>query len=79
MKKSTGLYPRVQVDTSASGAVGQAGGVLLTEVVAHVHRLGATPVLDLRENVSLTRQLVERRGFVPLGGPSGAGERFVHR
>ena len=33
MKKTTGSYPRVQVDTSASGAVGQAGGVLLTDVV----------------------------------------------
>ncbi|WP_445255593.1 GNAT family N-acetyltransferase [Nocardioides aurantiacus] len=52
---------------------------LLTEVVAHVRRLGATPVLDLRENVSLNRQLVERRGFVPLGGPSGAEKRFAHR
>ena len=34
MKKTTRLYPRVQIDTSASGAVGQAGGVLLTETVA---------------------------------------------
>ena len=34
MKKSTGFYPRVEVDTTASGAVGQAGGVLLTETVA---------------------------------------------
>lgn len=34
MKQTTGLYPRVKVDTSASGAVGQAGGVLLTETVA---------------------------------------------
>ncbi len=34
MKKTTPLYPRVQADTSASGAVGQAGGVLLTETVA---------------------------------------------
>ena len=33
MKKTTGFYPRVRVDTSASGAVGQAGGVLLTETV----------------------------------------------
>ncbi|MBC7307804.1 MAG: IS1380 family transposase [Dietzia sp.] len=33
MKKTTGFYPRVKVDTSASGAVGQAGGVLLTETV----------------------------------------------
>lgn len=34
MKQTTGFYPRVRVDTSASGAVGQAGGVLLTETVA---------------------------------------------
>ena len=33
MKKTTGSYPRVRVDTSASGAVGQAGGVLLTQTV----------------------------------------------
>ncbi len=31
--KSTGLYPRVRVDTSATAAVGQAGGVLLTRTV----------------------------------------------
>jgi len=31
--KTTGLYPRVRVDTSATGAVGQAGGVLLTRTV----------------------------------------------
>jgi hypothetical protein len=29
----TGLYPRVRVDTSATAAVGQAGGVLLTRTV----------------------------------------------
>jgi hypothetical protein len=34
VKKTTGFYPRVGVDTSASGAVGQAGGVLYTETVA---------------------------------------------
>ena len=34
MKHTTGLYPRVKVDTSGSGAVGQAGGVLLTDTVA---------------------------------------------
>lgn len=34
MKKRSGLYPRVQVDTTASGAVGQAGGVLLAEAIA---------------------------------------------
>ena len=33
MKKSTGFYPRVRVDTSGVAAVGQAGGVLLTETV----------------------------------------------
>ena len=32
--KSTGLYPRVRVDTSATAAVGQAGGVLLIRTVA---------------------------------------------
>lgn len=31
--KSTGLYPRVRVDTSATAAVGQAGGILLTRTV----------------------------------------------
>jgi len=30
----TGLYPRLKVDTTASGAVGQAGGVLLTKTIA---------------------------------------------
>ena len=34
MKKRSRFYPRVRVDTSASGAVGQAGGVLLTETIA---------------------------------------------
>ena len=32
--KITGLYPRVRVDTSATAAVGQAGGVLLIRTVA---------------------------------------------
>ena len=32
--KITGLYPRARVDTSATAAVGQAGGVLLTRTVA---------------------------------------------
>ena len=31
--KITGLYPRVRVDTSATAAMGQAGGVLLTRTV----------------------------------------------
>jgi Transposase DDE domain group 1 len=31
--KSIGLYPRVRVDTSRTSAVGQAGGVLLVEVL----------------------------------------------
>jgi hypothetical protein len=31
--KITGLYPRLRVDTSATAAVGQAGGVLLTRTV----------------------------------------------
>ena len=34
MKQTTGFYPRLQVDTRASTAVGQAGGVLLTETIA---------------------------------------------
>ena len=33
MKHTTGLYPRLQVDTNGSGAVGQAGGVLLVETI----------------------------------------------
>ena len=34
MSNTTGFYPRIQVDTTNSGAVGQAGGVLLTETIA---------------------------------------------
>jgi hypothetical protein len=34
VSNSTGFYPRLQVDTTNSGAVGQAGGVLLTETIA---------------------------------------------
>ena len=34
MKQTTGFYPRLSVDTTTSGAVGQAGGVLLTETIA---------------------------------------------
>jgi hypothetical protein len=30
----TGLYPRLKVDTTTSGAVGQDGGMLLTETIA---------------------------------------------
>ena len=33
MKKSTGFYPRVHVDTTRCSAVGQAGGILLTDTV----------------------------------------------
>ena len=33
MKHTTGLYPRLRVDTGGSAAVGQAGGVLLVETV----------------------------------------------
>lgn len=33
MKKVTGFYPRLRVDTSRVGAVGQAGGVLLIETI----------------------------------------------
>jgi len=34
LTNATGLYPRLKVDTTTSGAVGQAGGVLLTETIA---------------------------------------------
>src|SRR5674476_222744 len=34
VKQTTGFYPRLNVDTTTSGAVAQAGGVLLTETVA---------------------------------------------
>ena len=34
MTNTTGLYPQLKVDTTTSGAVGQAGGVLLTETIA---------------------------------------------
>ena len=30
---ATGLYPRLHVDTATSPAVGQAGGVLLTQTI----------------------------------------------
>jgi hypothetical protein len=33
VKQNTGFYPRVQVDTSPSPAVGQAGAVLLTDTI----------------------------------------------
>src|SRR5450756_2000653 len=33
VKKTTGFYPRVKVDTAASGAVGEAGGELLSESI----------------------------------------------
>lgn len=50
---------------------------LLSESVAHVHRLGATPALRLRGNVALTHRLVERRGFVALGDPDRGDDRYV--
>jgi len=34
VSNTTGFYPRLRVDTTSSGAVGQAGGVLLTETIA---------------------------------------------
>ena len=34
MKNTTGFYPRLRVDTAATPAVGQAGGVVLTQTVA---------------------------------------------
>ena len=33
MKPTNELYPRLHVDTNGSGAVGQAGGVLLVETI----------------------------------------------
>jgi hypothetical protein len=33
VSKRSGLYPRVQVDTTACAAVAQAGGVLLVETI----------------------------------------------
>ena len=33
VKKTTGAYPRVQVDTTDNAAVGQAGGVVLVETI----------------------------------------------
>ena len=33
MKKTTGAYPRVQVDTTDNAAAGQAGGVVLVETI----------------------------------------------
>ena len=44
MRNSTGFYPRLQVDTTNSGAVGQAGGVLLTETIAAA---GLGPVMSV--------------------------------
>ena len=43
MSNITGFYPRIQVDTTNSGAVGQAGGVLLTETIAAA---GLGPVMS---------------------------------
>jgi len=40
VSNSTGFYPRLRVDTTSSGAVGQAGGVLLSETVAAAGRAG---------------------------------------
>jgi hypothetical protein len=33
VKKSTGFYPRVHIDTTRCSAVGQAGGILLTDTI----------------------------------------------
>ena len=48
MKKVTGSYPSVQVDTTRCAAVGQAGGVLLTETVR-------TSGLDVALSAALAR------------------------
>ena len=42
MKKSTRLYPRLEVDTTTNSAVAQAGGVMLTDTIAAT-RLGDEP------------------------------------
>jgi hypothetical protein len=43
VSNTTGFYPRIQVDTTNSGAVGQAGGVLLTETIGAA---GLGPVMS---------------------------------
>jgi len=42
VKQTTGFYPRLIVDTATSPAVGQAGGVLLTETITLTGRELAT-------------------------------------
>jgi hypothetical protein len=44
VSNSTGFYPRLQVDTTNSGALGQVGGVLLTETIATA---GLGPVMSV--------------------------------
>lgn len=51
MSKYSVLYPRLRVDTATTGAVGQAGGVLLTQTMA-VTGLGA----DLSKALSRWRK-----------------------
>ena len=60
MKHITGLYPRVNVGTSGSAAVGQAGGVLLVETVrsSGLDRLLSSAVAPWR---SRWRPMIQRR------------------
>jgi len=52
VSNSTGFYPRIQVDTTSSGAVGQAGGVLLTETIAAA---GLGPAMSAALSVGVSR------------------------
>jgi len=46
VSNSTGFYPTLRVDTTSSGAVGQAGRVLLTETVAAAGLVGSDPTVS---------------------------------
>jgi hypothetical protein len=80
VSNTTGFYPRIQVDTTNSGAVGQAGGVLLTETIA-APGLGPMPrsvigVVGVRRvvtGVAGGSVLMTGHGF-SSGGASGSGD-----
>lgn len=82
MKKTTGIYPRLRVDTSRVSAVGQAGGVLLTETIrASGLGLGLTTSLDLggsrpRSIWQLVRSIVSIR--LTSGPACGGAEGRTH-
>ena len=57
---TNGPYPRLKVDTTASGAVGQAGGVLLTETIA-VTGIGRELSVALTPWASRSRSTTRRR------------------